>query len=154
VAPPSSADLEPLLARFDDGIALGKAAIDLIQSRSSESIAVQLAWRSYATPSADYTVFLHLVSSEHDPVPLAQVDARPRDGSYPTDIWSAGDKIPDTYQLELPYTVPSGDYYLILGLYRLDTLARVPLADGAGDHILVAKLRFDGDGWEAELLDK
>jgi 4-amino-4-deoxy-L-arabinose transferase-like glycosyltransferase len=154
VAPRSSASLEPPLARFDDGIALEEAAIDPLNAESSQSITVQLAWRCYATPSADYTVFLHLVSPAHDPVPLAQIDAQPRGGSYPTGVWTVGDKIPDMYQLKLPSTVPSGDYDLLLGLYHLETRTRVPLADGTGDHIQLAKLRFDDHGWEAKLLDK
>jgi hypothetical protein len=58
------------------------------------------------------------------------------------------------YQLKLPSTVPSGDYDLLLGLYHLETRTRVPLADGTGDHIQLAKLRFDDHGWEAKLLDK
>ncbi|NJL94497.1 MAG: hypothetical protein HC915_12635 [Anaerolineae bacterium] len=50
---------------------------------------------------------------------LAQVDAQPLEGRYPTLIWEAGEIIETSHPLSIPNTAPS-PLKLYTGLYWLD----------------------------------
>ncbi len=89
-------------------------------------ISLLLAWEAVGHPGADYTVFVHLRDSEGQNV--AQVDAEPYGGSYPTGIWEPGEVVPDTYQIDTG-GLPPGEYGLYVGLYTVDG-GRLLTADG------------------------
>jgi hypothetical protein len=84
-----------------------------------------LFWHALAPLPADYTVFLHLRDSRRATV--AQRDGMPVDGAYPTSRWQPGETIIDPISLPLPENLPPGNYTLYAGLYRLDTLERLPV---------------------------
>jgi hypothetical protein len=118
------AALEPLTARFGE-------AIDLegwTWRASPGELAVTLRWSAAATPAADYTVFVHLVRPGEDQA-LAQGDAPPLDGRWPTSLWLAGVRLDDEHRVALPGDLPPGPYELLIGLYEPATGARLPLAD-------------------------
>ena len=85
-----------------------------------EGLHVKLFWQAMDVPDADYTVFVH-VADANDGI-VAQSDAQPLFGRYPTSIWSPGESIVD----ERVFPVPAGEYQLFVGLYRLETLERLP----------------------------
>jgi hypothetical protein len=64
---------------------------------------------------ANYTVFVHLVNAKGD-VP-AQRDTEPRNGTYPTSEWKAGEAVVDEANVNLPQNLPPGNYTLRAGLY-------------------------------------
>ncbi|MFQ5576961.1 MAG: hypothetical protein ACE5G8_08235 [Anaerolineae bacterium] len=69
---------------------------------------------------------------------MAQWDRQPLDGAYPTPRWQTGEAITDPIPLPLPDSLPPGEYRLALGLYRLDTLERLPLAgDSSGENAVI-----------------
>lgn len=140
--PPAAPATAPLL-RFGDGITLADAEMAAPAVAPGETVTVTLTWQPEATPSTDYTLFLHLVPAGAPGTVLAQRDGTPRDGAYPTSAWAAGEMIPDSHTLTLPPDLPPGDYELLAGLYRLDTLARLPI-EGHGDAWPVARLHSDG----------
>jgi hypothetical protein len=81
----------------------------------------------------DYTVFLHLRNADGQTV--AQKDALSLDGAYPTSRWQPGETVIDPFSLPLPPDLPPGRYTLWAGLYRLDTLERLPVAnDTSGEN--------------------
>jgi hypothetical protein len=95
---------------------------------------VTLYWRAGAETSDSYWVFLHLVDSSGRIV--AQHDSPPAGGALPTEIWVTGEVIADRHEVALPPDLPAGDYTLQVGLYRLDTFERLPVASSlpsAGD---------------------
>jgi hypothetical protein len=102
----------------------------------SRPIELTLYWQSVTEPSADYTVFIHLLDAEKQVV--ASWDAPPIDGDYPTHLWSSGEIVEDVHHLSLPPDLSPGDYQLVVGLYQLDTLQRLPVLDAQGQ-----KLRDD-----------
>ncbi len=114
------------------GVAFGGeirlAGYDLV--REAESLRLTLWWQALTAPRADYTVFVHFFGPE-SPVPVAQNDAPPRGGAYPTSLWVPGEVVSDTVNLSLR-DVPPGEYRLAVGLYRPETGARLPAfaADG------------------------
>jgi hypothetical protein len=120
-----SAALEPLAARFGP-------AIDLVGwtwQAGPGDLTVTLRWSAAATPAADYTVFLHLVRPGEEQA-LAQGDAPPLGGRWPTSLWLPGVRLDDEHRVPLPGDLPAGSYELLVGLYDPATGARLPLADG------------------------
>ncbi|GIK41266.1 MAG: hypothetical protein BroJett011_50990 [Chloroflexota bacterium] len=89
-----------------------------------------LFWRADSPPSADYTVFIHLL----DPLGnlIAQFDSPPAGGAYPTSLWDPGEIIADEHRLQ---NLPPGRYTLQIGLYRPDTGQRLAVA-GSPDGVV------------------
>ncbi len=74
-----------------------------------------LYWIPDKAISANYTVFVHLINAKGDV--LAQRDTGPRNGTYPTTLWTPGQPVVDEAYLNLPKTLPPGSYMLRIGLY-------------------------------------
>ena len=74
-------------------------------------------WESLAPLTVDYTVFMHLFDAAGNTV--ANADAPPLSGGFPTTLWQPGDVISDTYTL--PLLDPDANYTLRLGWYDLQT---------------------------------
>ena len=78
----------------------------------------------------DYAIFLHLVDSQGQTV--AQRDTVIRQSDDPTTRWHPGELALDMADLPIPAGLAHGDYQLELGVYRMDTFARLPLAANPG----------------------
>jgi hypothetical protein len=74
-----------------------------------------LFWQANAAPAADVTTFLHLRDAANQNV--AQKDAPPAGGRYPTSLWDAGEVSVDDITLPLD-GVPPGRYTPVIGLYE------------------------------------
>jgi hypothetical protein len=96
-----------------------------IHASPGESLILRPTWRVAATPTNNYTTLFHLAQPGQPP--LAQGDAPPLNGAYPTDRWATGEVIEDQYRLTIPAGLPAGRYPLWLGMYQSDTLTRLPL---------------------------
>ncbi len=84
----------------------------------------------------DYTVFLHVRNEQGKT--LAQRDNQPLDGLYPTSQWQPGEPVTQPLDVDLPRDLAAGSYSLHVGLYRLDTMARLPLEnDPSGENAYV-----------------
>lgn len=92
---------------------------------------VTFYWMAREPDGRDYTVFVHLLDEAGQLV--AQSDGQPRAGTYPTSIWSAGERIVDEHVLVLPPDLPPGDYSIRVGLYDAASGARLPAQDPAGN---------------------
>jgi hypothetical protein len=103
---------------------------------------VTLYWRTAAPVKDDLTVFVQLL----DPAGrlVTQHDGQPLYGYLPTRSWSPGDLIPDRHRLPLPEDLPPGRYRLIVGMYALETLERLPVrtAQGAADYVLLTEIEL------------
>jgi hypothetical protein len=113
-------------ANFDDKIALIGYSLDNHAPSPGDTVRVTLYWQGLAPMPADYTVFVHLLDRLDNMV--AQVDAQPLDGAYPTSFWAAHEQVKDTHYLSLPGDLALGEYQLRVGLYQLATGERLPLA--------------------------
>lgn len=139
VLPPTATELQAVRQaniHFGDEITLlGYAGIG--DALSGGSLPLTLYWRALAKPTRDYTVFMHLLDTDGKIV--AQIDAQPRGGMYPTSIWDAGEIIRDEYALQLPADLAPGSYRIELGLYEYPSLTRLPAVDAKGNSL--------GDHW-------
>jgi hypothetical protein len=123
----------PQPASWGDGVEL--KGYDLPSSRvaAGQKLGVTFYWSARSRPTADYTVFVHLVDQNRRVV--AQADAPPQAGRYPTSVWDGGDTIVDPHELSVDQNVASGTYALEIGWYQPDSGQRLPLLDGSGHPI-------------------
>jgi hypothetical protein len=120
------------------GGALGdKGNVPRVQATSTMTLT--LAWQALRPADADYVTLVHLIAP--DGSAAKQFDRAPLQGVAPTSLWREGDTLLDTYTIEIPADLPAGDYQLLVGLYDLPTLTRLPVQINdapAGDTIHVA----------------
>ena len=133
--------VEPLPRTFESPASMGHAVdatfagtIALLGYDLEEdpgSLHLTLHWRARRQPEQFYKVFVHVFDPVTEEI-VAQYDAAPRDWSYPTDWWKAGEVVTEHISLSLD-SVPAGQYRVGLGLYDSDTGERLTLEPGATD---------------------
>ncbi|MCS6802681.1 MAG: hypothetical protein RMM58_00885 [Chloroflexota bacterium] len=124
--PPS--DLRPEVAL---GLSFGEAIELDGYSFADEGDTLVLFWRARREVGRDYTVFVHLLDEAGRLI--AQRDAPPQGGGYPTSLWSAGERVTD--RIVLPEA--EGVRTILIGLYDLATGARLPTP--RGDALAIAR---------------
>lgn len=122
---------QALAVTLGDGIGLLGYDVQPTPLRAGDILYLQLHWLVTAPPSADWTVFTHLLAREAggNVTVVAGHDSRPGNGSLPTTHWQAGWRILDEYQITLPNDLAPGDYELAIGLYQ-PSGEQLPTADG------------------------
>ncbi|HLY64878.1 MAG TPA: phospholipid carrier-dependent glycosyltransferase [Chloroflexota bacterium] len=124
-APPTS---QPLAT-------LGEGQIALLRADwQGQDVAID--WQALQKPRASYTVFVHAVDGSDK---LAgQWDGLPRQGSYPTSLWDAGEVVHDVYPLGVG---PAPSLHLEIGLYTQPDVQRLPVRQSgsstASDHVTI-----------------
>jgi hypothetical protein len=133
IAPPAfhRTPQHPTTSSFGEVAALRGYDLDTARARTGGALTLALHWESLGETSFDYSLFVHLLDGEGQPV--TQADGGPLDGSYPTNLWSVGEWIVDPRQLSLE-NVPPGDYRLGVGWYLWQTGERLPATDRYGHH--------------------
>jgi hypothetical protein len=108
----------PLEVQVGDGISL--VGYDLLPEpiQVGGSLYIQYHWQVTEPPTADWTVFSHLLDDGGNVV--AGFDSQPGRGSLPTSRWQPGWRIFDEYELVLPADLPPGTYTVRMGLYGVD----------------------------------
>lgn len=110
--------------RLGDGIDLLGYAVD-----AGEPAQVTLYWRARTRQPTAYTVFVHARDAGGHIV--AQSDAPPLGGLYPTDAWLPGQIVADTRTLEWPAQAES----LAVGLYDPADMQRLTVTDNRGQAV-------------------
>jgi uncharacterized membrane protein len=100
------------------------------------TLEVTLHWRTLETPDKNYHTFVHLLDDGGDIV--TQHDSPPGDGAFPTLGWLPGEYVLDPHWLQIPATLPDGEYYLGVGLYDPDTDVRLGDRDILNTPIVVS----------------
>ncbi len=92
---------------------------------------VTLFWEALASPTVDWTVFVHLLDASGQLV--TQGDGLPRDGQFPTSWWPAGTAVPDTHHLPGEFSCADlSQFTLLVGFYNPSTAERLPVHNDAG----------------------
>ena len=128
-------DLVAVGERFGEAITLeGYASMTdaevLGVMKDPEVLWVSLRWSADDWLDADYTVFVHLVDAEGDDVAIAQGDAPPLDGRWPTSLWIPGAALDDVHTVLIPDGLAAGTYDLLVGLYDPVTGERLRMPNG------------------------
>ncbi|GIW06997.1 MAG: hypothetical protein KatS3mg060_1802 [Dehalococcoidia bacterium] len=136
---PQIAPRRRLDARFAvAGQLIGVTLPDRLEGRTLD---LTLYWQANGPTAQPLTVFVQLLDGTNRVV--AQHDAQPLAGSYPTVRWHRDEIVVERIQLALPRDLPAGEYRLIAGLYDLATGERTGAvgADAIGDAVLLDRLR-------------
>jgi len=138
----------PVGARFGSGLELVGLSSLPQSAAPGSTLDVVLQWRAVASVARDYTVFVHLRTTEGQQV--AQHDGQPTwYGVRPTTGWKPGELIWDLHRLSLPSDLPPGQYDLIVGVYFWQTGERLPVRDQAGallgDELRLGTVRVTGE---------
>lgn len=110
--------------------------------RPGDSFSLTLYWEALRKPEGDYTVFTHLLAPSGEL--FGQRDSQPQDGKYPTYLWDEGEYIRDQYTLTVAPDAPPGAYDIAIGMYTLETLARLPVTTEDGDASPDARILIPG----------
>ncbi len=124
---PEVAPLDRLDATFANGIHL----VGYRYQVRADTLVVVLAWRADTVIRDDYTVFVHLVTS--DGRRITQSDGQPHWGvAWPTSCWLPGELVLDGHRLKLPAEALRDELHLEVGLYMWPSLQRLPVLDANG----------------------
>lgn len=115
---------------FEDKIALLNVAMPSSELQPGGLLDVTMTWQALAPLMQDFTVFIQVLDANDQIV--GQVDSWPVQGTFPTSQWSVGEKIEDSYQVQLAGDLPPGSYRVQVGLYLLQTLRRLSVLDDTG----------------------
>jgi len=120
--------------KFDLGEAISLVGYDVSDAvRAGQLLSLTFYWQARGTPEMPYTVFVHVVD-EHGNL-VAQTDGQPANGSYPTDLWEAGEVIVDQHSVLLPNNLADGTYEVRVGLYSVGSGQRLPVRDADGQAV-------------------
>jgi len=114
--------------KLADGVTLLGYDLSPATARAGEPLTVTLHWEARQAPSRDYQVFVHLLGQEDRPI--AQGDGPPVTGDYPTSLWEAGETVVDLHRVTPPSDASAGPHRILVGMYHLETMERLPRADG------------------------
>lgn len=82
-----------------------------------EGLEVLLVWVAERLPPTDYVVSIQV--RDQAGVVVAYFEGEPHDGDYPTSVWSSGERVPDTYLVDIA-AAPPGVYEVYTGLIGPD----------------------------------
>ncbi len=91
---------------------------------------IDLFWRAETTIGQDLQAFVHVADATAQP--LAQKDGPTGGAKYPTSKWQKGEVILEQRVIPIADSVPAGSYQVLVGVYSLDTMQRLPLQGSAG----------------------
>ena len=97
----------------------------------ADTFVVDLFWEAIDQPSADYTVFVHLL--DENGVVVSQYDRGVGGTIFPSSTWQMGDYYQDSFPLLLPDSAESGTYQLATGMYQWPSLDPILITDASGD---------------------
>ncbi len=100
---------------------------------AGDALTVTLFWQSDGRLTADYHVFVHLLSAEG--LLVAQHDGVPVQGERPTWSWRDTEVIQDEYVLVTDMGLPASSYALSAGMYDLPTGVRLPAVSPTGERL-------------------
>jgi hypothetical protein len=95
---------------------------------AGQPLSLTLLWRRIEPVGQDYTVFTHLLGPDQRLV--AQDDAPPLHGQWPTSAWLEGQTLVDPYRITVPPGTPPGRYQIEVGMYDPATGRRLPVRSG------------------------
>lgn len=129
---PAPAEWPTPVAVFEHGLILQSVHL----TPTAAGLQVNLLWRAEAGEwqSEDYHAF---VQWRADEVVIAQDDAPPARGLYPSLWWPSGSAVWDAHELALTAEARPATSHLLVGMYAYPSLQRVRLLTGPEDFVIV-----------------
>lgn len=140
--------IEPSLQiRFGDAMTLRGITIPQTATlRGGTTLRPIVAWRANKPITEPYTMAVQVIDARGRV--WATVAGEPQAGKLPTTRWEIDQEIGDQYLIDLPPTMPAGDYRLVLAV-RQSNGEMLPAIDARGNHlnspVVIASLRIEKD---------
>jgi hypothetical protein len=111
---------------------------DLSEDKAAGEATLDVTWQVLQRLPFDYNVFFQAVRPEDDGWQVvAQLDTQPRQGLEPATSWLPGKIMTDTYQLDLPSSLPQGELRYFYGFYDWRDGTRLPVDGGIDDKLII-----------------
>lgn len=111
------------------GVNAGRAGAEGVEPaesyRPGETLALRSFWQVEQPFNTNLFIFVHLLDEAGNRV--AQRDAPPWQGRFPTTAWRPGTLVVDVNDLYMPPDLPPGRYRLLMGMFDPVTFARPPV---------------------------
>ena len=120
-------------ARLGDVVRLVGYRLEEEQTSPGQGLDLTLYWQALGEMETDYTVFVHLLDGEGHI--RGQKDNPPAQGTWPTGRWKPGELVVDRYRVPVNPDAPPGRYTLVVGMYDLETMQRLPAFDTHGKRL-------------------
>lgn len=129
----------PLTHRLGESIFLEGYDLHEFDTSGGGEVVLTLHWSTDAPLDEDYSVFVQIVDWSV-PTIVSQSDQYPGQGERPTSTWVPGEQILDTHILALPDDSSISGSELIVGIYSLHTMERLPVAESPADYIKLLEI--------------
>ncbi len=114
--------------------------------RGGTTVRPIVTWRADQPITEPYTMTIQIIDLRGHV--WATIEGQPQSGKLPTTRWESGKEIGDQYAIDLPPTMPTGDYQLVLSVRQSNGEA-LPAIDARGAPltlpVIVAPLRIEKD---------
>ncbi|MCS7001492.1 MAG: hypothetical protein NZ518_01460, partial [Dehalococcoidia bacterium] len=127
---------QPMSVRFGDWFELTRAGYDATPAQPGDIVRVALTWRARASIDEDVRTLVRLVDDRGRT--LAASDRLPANAT--TEGVRAGQIIHDRVGVVIPPGTPPGVYRLLVDLYRVDGVARLPALDAPAQQLTLGEL--------------
>jgi len=94
--------------------------------KPGQTLALRTFWSVEQPFDADFFIFVHLIDAAGNTV--AQRDAPPWQGRFPTSSWRPGTLVVDVDDLPLPASLPPGSYTIVLGMFDPASSGHPPMS--------------------------
>lgn len=122
----------PRLVRFGDAITfLGYSIVPTSTLRGGMKLQPVASWRAEQPIAERYKIAVRLVDAQGHL--WAVEDREPDDGFTPTNQWRPGKPVGDQYTLQLPPTIPAGDYTITIAVHPIGDGEELPALDETGN---------------------
>jgi len=122
----------PMQTRFSDGIELLGYEISPLHPSAGKPMRLAQYWQRVGPIDKAYKVFVQVLDDTGKVV--AQDDAEPGRGAFPTDQWQSAEVVSSSYVLPLSSELSAGRYRIIIGFYDGASGERLRTEDG-GDSV-------------------
>jgi len=117
--------------QFGEGLHLFGCDVGEIVESPGRSLRLTLYWQVGSSVDGDYVIKFRLVD-ETGRTHWENEGARPVSGLYPTNAWTAGEKVSDFHELVLPPYLDPGPYQLQVGVFPQFSSEGLPVGEGGG----------------------
>lgn len=120
-----------VMADYGDRIRLVACEFERSAMHPGEVLKVTLYWQALKVMDENYSVFIHLVGP--DGQPMGQADSYPGGGMYPTRQWMSGEIVKDVYWVPVEADVEAALAVDVeVGLYVLSEYSNLSMTDALG----------------------
>jgi len=125
---------EPLQPRFGEVARFLGYEIEPARPTPGDDVILRTYWEVLKRPEFPLSVMAHLVLvGEAEALLVGTADGL----SFPVENWQAGDVFAQMHFFTLPSGGDAAEYIFNVGLYRLDTMERIPPAGFEADHLIL-----------------